>query len=146
MELRYDFKERCFYCVASYDERDIPKQAGFAWDNFKKRWHTTNVQKAETVKQYADASALKRINACKEISQITDDQKHHILNALKQVSGRCDYAESDDNVGFNKPDSKFGKSVARLIKLTDNQAYRAKKILRKYRKQIDSITFKAIYS
>lgn len=98
------------------------------------------------MKQYADAFALKRINDSQEISQMTDNQKHHILNALKQVSSRCDYADSDDNVGFNKPDSKFGKSVARLIKLTDNQACRAKKILKKYRKQIDTITFKAIYS
>jgi len=40
MLAKYDFENKCFYFVSSYEEKDILKSNGFYWDPTKKRWYT----------------------------------------------------------------------------------------------------------
>ena len=75
----------------------------------------------------------------------TAREKRLLLKALKQVSRVCDYANTEDSQGFNKPDAALGNSLARYPFLSDKQAFRAKKLLRKYRRQIDGWLYEAIY-
>ena len=72
MELRYE--NGLFLAVAQYEERTIPSAAGFRWHpgNCKKKdckvcargfdnmalWWTTNIEKAEILKVYADDNAM----------------------------------------------------------------------------------------
>jgi len=40
MLAKYDFENKCFYFVSTYEEKDILKSNGFYWDPTKKRWYT----------------------------------------------------------------------------------------------------------
>lgn len=70
---------------------------------------------------------------------ITDAEVSRIHTALKMLAGVCDGAQAPDGAGFNKLDSSFGKSLAMSAKLTDKQALAARKMLRKYRRQIGEV-------
>lgn len=76
----------------------------------------------------------------------TSREKRLLLKALRQVSEVCDYANTKDRQGFNKPDAALGNSLARCSFLSDKQAFRAKGLLRKYKRQIDRWLYEAIYS
>jgi SWI/SNF-related matrix-associated actin-dependent regulator 1 of chromatin subfamily A len=54
MKLRYSSLLRYFYCVSDFDEREIPKRAGFCWDSKTKQWITTNIFAAVKLSEYAD--------------------------------------------------------------------------------------------
>ena len=68
--------------------------------------------------------------------EIAHTKKELIHEAIKGISAKCDGAISLDNVGFNKLDTKFGKSLADSEKLTTKQALAAWNLLKKYKKQI----------
>jgi len=59
MILSYD---SVFYCQSTYQERFIPKDAGFRWDKDKKRWWTSNIDKAIELREYADKETIDIIN------------------------------------------------------------------------------------
>jgi superfamily II DNA or RNA helicase len=67
----------------------------------------------------------------------SDDQHGPVETALMRLAGRCDGARTEDEQGFNKMHSGFGKSLAEQIEsggtLTDRQFHAAVKILRVYR-------------
>lgn len=65
-------------------------------------------------------------------------EKEQIIAMLRYLSSDCDGAYQRDGVGFNKFDAQFGHRLAQLENLTDKQALFAKKILIKYRKQLES--------
>jgi hypothetical protein len=76
---------------------------------------------------------------------IPDNVKSALLEALQSLAGMCDGAYTRDDSGFNRFDSKFGKSLAMNSELTDKQALAAKKMLRKYKRQINSDIYELIY-
>ena len=55
-----------FEAVSSYEERAIPKQAGFRWDPAKKIWWTDQKDKAARLIDYADAEVAALISAAAE--------------------------------------------------------------------------------
>jgi SNF2 family DNA or RNA helicase len=60
-----------------------------------------------------------------------------ITKALQHIDSQCDYASSNDNVGFNGTDASFCKSLAiqsQYVQLTFKQLATLLKILRKYQK------------
>jgi hypothetical protein len=61
-----------------------------------------------------------------------------IEHALLRLSGLCDGAIQNDNVGFNGTDSVFGKSLATQVKngqkLSERQLTMVLKMLKKYQK------------
>lgn len=68
----------------------------------------------------------------------TPEEKALILRALKHLAARCDGAVGVDGQGFNKLDSAFGKSLSHEIHLTDKQAHFGKKLIKKYRSQLEA--------
>ena len=42
-----------FIAFSKYEERDIPKQAGWRWDASTKRWFTSDPEKARRLESYA---------------------------------------------------------------------------------------------
>lgn len=67
---------------------------------------------------------------------ITQDQMHAILAALRFLAERCDGALAINGQGFNKFDSPIGKRLANLISLTPKQAYAGQKLVTKYQGQL----------
>jgi SWI/SNF-related matrix-associated actin-dependent regulator 1 of chromatin subfamily A len=66
------FSDGVFKAISTYDERRIPKQAGFLWSSESRIWRTTDWHKAEKLLQYADPRAQdeierRRAAAAKEI-------------------------------------------------------------------------------
>ena len=55
-----------FEAVGSYEERAIPKQAGFRWDPARKIWWTDQKEKAARLLEYADAEVAALISAVAE--------------------------------------------------------------------------------
>jgi len=59
MQLYHDGHEYIFAC--KYDDRNIPKEAGFKWDPQKKVWWTRFDTYATRLERYADDSAKKKL-------------------------------------------------------------------------------------
>lgn len=70
---------------------------------------------------------------------LTDEQIARIHDALRELAGMCDGAQTRDNAGFNKFDSAYGTALARRERLTERQALAAQKMLRKYKRQIGDV-------
>jgi SWI/SNF-related matrix-associated actin-dependent regulator 1 of chromatin subfamily A len=61
LELKYSPKGKVFYVRCGYDDREIPKEAGFMWDRWAKVWSTPSVAIAEKLKDNADEEAKKAL-------------------------------------------------------------------------------------
>lgn len=68
MRLFYNQQDKIFFCQCMYEEKDIPKSAGFMWEPIIKRWQTKDIRKAIKLIDFAQGYALETIN--KEIEQI----------------------------------------------------------------------------
>jgi len=68
---------------------------------------------------------------------LSHEQVQAIHQALRQLSAMCDGARSIDAMGFNKLDTNIGRSLALRETLTPKQAALGRKIVRKYRRQLD---------
>lgn len=69
---------------------------------------------------------------------MTPEEKALIHRALRHLASRCDGAVGVDGQGFNKLDSTFGKSLASAPSLSDKQAHFGKKLVKKYRTQLEA--------
>jgi len=78
-------------------------------------------------------------------SHVSKVESDDLLNALRILSGICDGARELDDVGFNRTDSAFGKSLAARSYLTDRQAEAVKRMLRKYHRQLPADLYARLY-
>lgn len=69
-------------------------------------------------------------------AKYSDEQKRDLLQKLRYLAGMCDGAQAEDGCGFNKFDTRVGKSLAALSDLTDLQADVAARLTNKYRNQL----------
>jgi SWI/SNF-related matrix-associated actin-dependent regulator 1 of chromatin subfamily A len=63
-----------------------------------------------------------------------------IHTALRTLAGMCDGAVQEDGAGFNKFDAAFGHDLAGRESLSPRQALAARKMLRKYSRQIGDLS------
>ena len=69
-------------------------------------------------------------------TNLTLDQIAAAREGLRRLAGMCDGAVKLDGCGFNKHDSKLGKSLARSPEYTSRQALTAIRLVNKYRRQL----------
>ena len=74
----------------------------------------------------------------KQAAKITSAQLAAIHHGLRQLAAYCDGARSEDGMGFNKLDTGIGKSLACQATITKRQAVLGKKLVNKYRRQLDA--------
>jgi hypothetical protein len=67
---------------------------------------------------------------------ITLEQRREIHSALKRLAQVCDGAQAIDGHGFNKFDSRIGKSLAEYPTITPKQAVLGLRLVRKYARQL----------
>ena len=65
------------------------------------------------------------------------EKQHTVLDALRALANVCDGARNQDGIGFNGSDTAFGKSLARQNALSARQESAARKMLIKYRSQLE---------
>jgi SWI/SNF-related matrix-associated actin-dependent regulator 1 of chromatin subfamily A len=70
---------------------------------------------------------------------LTEAQILAVLDALRQLAGRCDGAYQLDGMGFNKLDSRFGKELASRAMLTQRQAQAGRTLCIKYQRQLSPL-------
>jgi SWI/SNF-related matrix-associated actin-dependent regulator 1 of chromatin subfamily A len=78
-----------FICFASYDERHIPKGAGFRWDGATKSWHTLDAETAARLDQFADDHAWPKLEAyfLQRRASIEDSRAEKAVGELPCPSG-----------------------------------------------------------
>ena len=67
---------------------------------------------------------------------ITLEQRREIHSALKRLAQVCDGAQAIDGHGFNKFDSRIGKSLAEQPTISPKQAVLGLRLVRKYARQL----------
>ena len=72
----------------------------------------------------------------KAAAKLTDADIAKIHADLKVLAACCDGANAIDGMGFNKIDTRIGKSLAATQKLTPKQAALGKRLTTKYRRQL----------
>lgn len=55
--MQVTYKNQQFIAISKYEEKDIPKSAGFRWNPTQKCWYTTEAKSAQKLEQYADNAA-----------------------------------------------------------------------------------------
>lgn len=62
MILSYLESERLFVCYSHFDERAVPKEAGFEWNPARKQWESDDEGRALRLEKYADPLARLKLN------------------------------------------------------------------------------------
>jgi len=68
--------------------------------------------------------------------EMPEAQRVAVHNILKILSGVCDGAAALDDCGFNKIDTRIGRSLAEYPQLTTKQALLGLAIAKKYHRQL----------
>ncbi len=84
----------------------------------------------------AVTESITRKEVIEQAPAMTADQIAAIHRGLQILSGMCDGAATLDDAGFNKCDSRIGKSLAQEWELTARQAVLGGKLVNKYRRQL----------
>ena len=85
------------------------------------------------------AVSVRKDQLAKAAAKLTAEDIAKIHADLKLLSALCDGAEGLDGVGFNKIDTRIGKSLAAAEQLTPKQAALGAKLTRKYHRQLEGI-------
>lgn len=80
-----------------------------------------------------------------QAAKLTADEVANIQRATRLLAGYCDGARLKDGSGFNKMDAMLGKRLAELPELTARQAVLARRIIKKYYRQLPADLFSQIY-
>lgn len=75
----------------------------------------------------------------KKYPEATLIEKQTALRGLQLLAGVCDGARLLDGAGFNRVDTYVGKRLAAESELTDGQVWLAKRLLRKYHRQLPKV-------
>ena len=81
-----------------------------------------------------------------EAKLIEQSEIDHWHNGLKLIQKACDHAAKKDNIGFSKVDIQIGHSLANTTSLTRRQGVLARKICKKYNRQLQNYGFNTEYN
>jgi SWI/SNF-related matrix-associated actin-dependent regulator 1 of chromatin subfamily A len=103
------------------------------------------IEKQEIADMALDIETLEDVNGrevvdVKSLVQVSLSEKSELLHKLRFLADRCDGALQLDGAGFNRLDSNFGKQLAMRTTLSDKQAIVARKMLVKYRRQLEALS------
>jgi SWI/SNF-related matrix-associated actin-dependent regulator 1 of chromatin subfamily A len=62
IQVTFDPATKAFVCKCAFDERHVPKQAGFEWNPMTREWETRKLSKAVRLRDYFDKTAEKQFN------------------------------------------------------------------------------------
>ena len=128
-------KDSHFVWKGGYKTKEIPKQSGFRWSPEQRYWWTDNPDTARKLFDFADSKAKSEMGAIRILDGF-DDYKDVVLEGLRYLAARCDYAKEEDGMGFSKSDTGIGHSLAAMSSLTAEQAALGLPILSIHRHQL----------
>ena len=71
-----------------------------------------------------------------EAEEIGEEERTKLLGKLQRIAGMCDGAKARDGAGFGRYDAGTGRSLAAQGWLSAKQAVIARRLVRKYRRQL----------
>lgn len=116
----------CFLFECDYDEREIPKNAGFVWSGW--RWWTDHIEVARRLAEYADPSALKVLQKAAETPPtpiLTPDKPTGVLIAdIRLRSSDATSSRDIIEVHYQEKDDDLRELVRGVgFKWTDNRCW-----------------------
>ena len=93
----------------------------------------------------ATTKDVKRERITEEAATICAVDVKSIHDCIKILAGRCDWANTIDGVGYNKIDSRIGHELADYARLSAKQAVLAKRIIRKYQRQLPTELYASVF-
>lgn len=88
------------------------------------------------VPEGGDSVNSRRKDLAREGAELSPEQVESVHAALRQLAAVCDGATSLDGMGFNKIDTRVGRSLAEAERLSPRQAALGRRIVMKYRRQL----------
>ena len=82
------FENNKYICQSRFEEKEIPKEAGFSWDKTLKCWWTSDPDKALILIQFADEN-------CKKQLEIWNEQKKISIEASRAMDADMDIPKPD---------------------------------------------------
>jgi len=136
----------------SFEDRRLPREAGFNWDNNLKVWYTKDIEIARkfrmhTAKEYYKIN--KGLKSRRDLSKVifvyykmffrsNKSATQIIMDAIVEVSNRCDGAVMDDCEGFNSYDVSRADDILSTGINSSGEAASAFMMVYKYRKQLSN--------
>ena len=77
------FENNKYICQSRFEEKEIPKEAGFSWDKSGKYWWTSDPDKALILIQFADED-------CKKVLEIWNEQKKVSIEASRAMDANIE--------------------------------------------------------
>lgn len=91
---------------------------------------------AEVETEKASTKSVRKEQVAAESLNVTAEMMAATLEGLQQLSAMCDGAREEDGMGFNKIDTRIGKSLAGQGRLSPKQAVLGARLVNKYRRQL----------
>ena len=132
-----------FVWTGGYHTREVPKRAGFQWDTECKRWWTVDPVVARQLFDFADYDAKVEMGS-PTVPEGIGKYKEVVLEGLRYLADRCDYAYKLDCMGYSKTDTHLGHSLAAKFELTPEQAALGIPMLSIHRRQLPEHVRKAV--
>ena len=96
-------------------------------------------------KKTAKKATAKKEADEKELSTMDRDEMEDVHLMVQMLAGLCDGAHTLDDVGFNRVDTQFGKQLGMAKSLSPRQTLAAKKMVRKYRRQLPEDLYARVF-
>jgi SWI/SNF-related matrix-associated actin-dependent regulator 1 of chromatin subfamily A len=96
-------------------------------------------------KKTAEKATVKKVSDEKELSTMDKDEMEAVHLMVQMLAGLCDGAHTLDDVGFNRVDTQFGKQLGMAKSLSPRQTLAAKKMVRKYRRQLPEDLYARVF-
>jgi SWI/SNF-related matrix-associated actin-dependent regulator 1 of chromatin subfamily A len=101
------------------------------------------------IKNNEPSTKINQISNLPDLPDLPKETKEAIKIAVCMLASVCNYAQSEDNRGFNKLDTTFGHNLADRIQKYGELSYKqylaAKRMIQKYKRQIPSDLYQIIY-
>jgi SWI/SNF-related matrix-associated actin-dependent regulator 1 of chromatin subfamily A len=88
--MKVKFENGRFIAISTYEEKDIPKNAGFRWDSIGKYWYTTDSATAKKLAEFSDDTAKEQFNAASK-----PPEKVKIIFRNNQFVAICSYEQRE---------------------------------------------------
>lgn len=103
------------------------------------------IQKQEIADLALDTETLQDVSDRETVSkpaapEVAPEKIVLVHRQLRFLADRCDGANREDGMGFNKLDAYIGKRLAECSNLSGRQALLGEKIVQKYRRQLEGMT------
>lgn len=111
LTLNYDVSSGRFNLISGYENRHLPKEAGFRWDPQCKTWWTNDTTKARVFERYASPGARERLDAHKQTVAASRAASSDAVLPVPAGLDYLPYQRAGISVALSRANSLFGDEM-----------------------------------